>query len=101
MNISALFWYNNVGVIMKYFIWYLIGINIVSLICYKLDKWLAKKQFFRISENWLLFLSIIGGGIGSLFGMFLFRHKTKKIKFNFINVICTILWTIFVLKILK
>lgn len=95
------FWYNDNGVTMKYFIWYVIGINIISLISYKLDKWLAKKHLLRISENWLLFLSIIGGGIGSLLGMFLFRHKTKKLYFYFVNVICSILWGIFIIKVLK
>lgn len=86
---------------MKYFILYVIVINIVSLLCYKFDKWLAKKQLSRISENWLLCLAIVGGGLGSLFGMFLFRHKTRKRNFYFTNVICTLLWVYIVIKYLK
>ena len=31
----------------------------------------------------LLIIAFIGGSIGSWLGMYLFRHKTKKIKFKF------------------
>jgi uncharacterized membrane protein YsdA (DUF1294 family) len=47
-----------------------------------IDKYKAIKNNYRISENTLLLISILGGGIGSLLGMILFHHKTKKLKFQ-------------------
>ena len=42
-----------------------------------IDKRKAKKGSFRIPEATLFSIAIIGGSIGSILGMFLFRHKTK------------------------
>lgn len=42
------------------------------------DKRLAVKNKRRISEKGLLFWVTIGGTIGSLLGMLLFRHKISK-----------------------
>lgn len=47
-----------------------------------LDKQKAKRHKWRISENTLIIISILGGSIGSIIGMQLFRHKTKHIKFK-------------------
>jgi uncharacterized membrane protein YsdA (DUF1294 family) len=41
----------------------------------------ARKRKWRISEETLIWLSIIGGSIGALVGMSFFRHKTQKRKF--------------------
>ena len=56
-------------------IWYLLGINIFSFIIYGVDKLLAVKKLFRVSEYSLFILTIFGGGIGSLLGMKVFHHK--------------------------
>lgn len=48
-----------------------------------LDKQKAKRHKWRIPENTLMFVAIIGGSIGSILGMQSFRHKTKHIKFKF------------------
>lgn len=48
-----------------------------------LDKQKAKKHKWRIPENTLMLVAIIGGSIGSIIGMQTFRHKTKHIKFKF------------------
>ena len=61
---------------------YLIAINIVSISLMYIDKQKAKKHKWRISENTLMFLSIIGGSIGGLCGMYAFHHKTKHPKFS-------------------
>ena len=63
-------------------IYLILGINIFSFILMGIDKYKAIKNNYRISENTLLLLSILGGGIGSLLGMILFHHKTKKLKFQ-------------------
>jgi len=46
-----------------------------------LDKRYARMNKYRISERTLFSVSLIGGVIGILFGMYYFRHKTKKMKF--------------------
>ena len=46
------------------------------------DKRRAKWGKWRIPENTLLLITIIGGGIGTIAGMYTFRHKTKKLKFT-------------------
>lgn len=60
---------------------YLILINAVSFTLMLADKRKAQKKKLRISENALITLAIIGGSIGVLAGMHLFRHKTKHLKF--------------------
>lgn len=62
---------------MKYFIYYLIFINVFNFILFGLDKWFAKKKKNRVRNSTLLGFSILGGSIGALFGMYLFRHKTQ------------------------
>ncbi len=75
---------------------YLVIINIISFILMGLDKLLAIISKRRISENTLLFISLIGGGIGTIFGMFLFRHKIRKLKFKIIVPLSLII--IYILK---
>ncbi len=45
------------------------------------DKLRAKKRAFRIPEATLFAIAIIGGSIGCILGMYLFRHKTKHLRF--------------------
>ena len=63
-------------------IYYLIFINIVGLLSMYLDKYFAKNNMYRISEKNLFFIGIIGGSIGSIIGMYQFRHKTKHRQFT-------------------
>lgn len=60
---------------------YLIIINISSLLLMGIDKILAIKKKRRISEHTLITISFFGGSIGTLLGMFIFRHKIRKPKF--------------------
>lgn len=60
---------------------YLIVLNIITFLIMGIDKYLAIKKKYRISEFHLLTLTLFGGSIGSLLGMIIFRHKTKKMKF--------------------
>lgn len=66
----------------KIIIIYLIIINITAFILMLVDKRKAIKHKWRISEATLLGSAIIGGSIGMLSGMYLFRHKTKHLKFK-------------------
>lgn len=58
--------------------YYVIGMNLFSFLLMGWDKYCAKKEYYRISEKNLFGVSLLGGGIGSLLGMFFFHHKTKK-----------------------
>ncbi len=46
-----------------------------------LDKRKAKKGAWRIPEKTLFIITALGGGIGTIAGMYTFRHKTQKIQF--------------------
>lgn len=63
-------------------IYYLIIINIIGLLSMYLDKYFAKNNMYRISENTLFSIAIIGGSVGSIIGMYKFRHKTKHNRFT-------------------
>ncbi len=67
---------------MKYLIIYLIIVNLVSLAAMAADKKQAKSKRRRIPESVLLTLAFIGGSVGALLGMFMFRHKTRHLKFT-------------------
>lgn len=60
---------------------YIVAINLITFFTMWLDKRKAKKGKWRIPENTLLILVILGGGIGGIAGMYVFRHKTQKAKF--------------------
>ena len=62
---------------------YLAIINLAGLALMGIDKYKAKKRAFRIPEATLFIVAIIGGSIGSLIGMYLFRHKTRHRSFVF------------------
>ena len=58
---------------------YLSLINALALLLMLADKQRAKKHRWRIPESVLL--ASLGGSLGALLGMWLFRHKTRKAKF--------------------
>ena len=58
--------------------------NIAVFLIYGMDKFFAIKKWGRIPENVLITSSIFMGGIGAFFGMHLFRHKTRKLKFKIV-----------------
>lgn len=61
----------------KILIIYFIGINLVTFIAFGIDKRRAAKHRYRIPEKNLFGLAIVGGSIGALFGMYVWRHKTR------------------------
>lgn len=62
--------------------YYIIGINIMAYLIMYIDKKRAIKNEWRIKESNLILVALIGGGIGSILGMYSFRHKTKHNKFK-------------------
>lgn len=77
---------------------YLGLINILSLFCCYIDKKNAIKHKQRISEKKLLSLSILGGSLGFLLGMYTFHHKTQHLKFVILVPLCLLLWTYIIIK---
>jgi uncharacterized membrane protein YsdA (DUF1294 family) len=67
---------------MKFFAIYLLIVNAAGFLLMLIDKIKAKKKMWRIPERVLLGVSAIGGSIGGLLGMQLFRHKTKHLQFT-------------------
>lgn len=61
---------------------YLLLINLIGFFMMWSDKRKAKKGKWRISEQTLFIVTAIGGGIGTIAGMYTFRHKTQKLKFT-------------------
>ncbi|CZR97152.1 MULTISPECIES: DUF1294 domain-containing protein [unclassified Clostridioides] len=62
---------------------YFIVINFIAFFSMYIDKKRAIKNEWRIKEATLISIAVIGGSIGSITGMYSFRHKTKHIKFTF------------------
>ena len=59
----------------------LILLNLIAFIAFGYDKQLAKSRKNRISERSLFLLLFLGGTIGGILGMLIFRHKTSKKSF--------------------
>ena len=86
---------------LKYITIYIATINIIGFLAMFIDKQKAKYGYWRIPEKTLFILTFLGGGIGTIAGMYLFRHKTKKAYFTIgfpailiIEIILVIYWMI-------
>ena len=67
---------------MDFLLCYLLIINALTFAVMLLDKVRAIKKAWRVPEATLLTLAVLGGSLGGLMGMYLFRHKTRKPKFT-------------------
>lgn len=69
---------------MNYFLigCYVLIVNVLSFFLFGIDKRRAKRQQYRIPESTLLLSAVVGGSIGALGAMSLFRHKTQHKKFT-------------------
>lgn len=61
---------------------YLIFMNLFSFFLMGLDKWKARRKKWRIPEKTLFLFAFLGGSLGSLAGMQVFRHKTRHTSFR-------------------
>lgn len=80
VTINQLFYFKTVTNMEKtllIIIIYFTIVNIAAFISMGLDKSKARNHRWRIPESMLFFFAIIGGSIGSILGMHIFRHKTK------------------------
>lgn len=60
---------------------YLIVVNAAACLFMLVDKLKAKAGTWRIPETRLIGIALVGGSLGAIIGMHLFRHKTKHLKF--------------------
>lgn len=56
---------------------YLVLMNLFSFWLMRTDKARARKGAWRIPEKTLFTAALLGGSVGSILGMQIFRHKTK------------------------
>ncbi len=61
---------------------YIIAINAIAFIMMGIDKIKSKIGAWRISERTLFAMAFMGGSVGILGGMHVFRHKTRHAKFK-------------------
>lgn len=64
-------------------IYYLVLANVIGFAIMGFDKWRAINNAWRVPEKTLLGIAAIGGAVGVLAGMRVFRHKTRKPLFSF------------------
>jgi len=62
-------------------VWFAL-INAATLLTFGCDKWRAARSGQRVSELTLVVLAAMGGWLGGLLGMNIFRHKTVKWSFK-------------------
>ena len=67
---------------MDILIYYLLIINALAFLLMLTDKRRARKNAWRIPEATLLGVAALGGSLGAVMGMRLFRHKTLHLKFS-------------------
>ena len=95
MSVEEIFTWKNILI-------YILSINLIGFLAMWLDKRKAEKGRWRIPEKTLFIITALGGGIGTIAGMYVFRHKTKKlgfvIGFPFITILEIITFVYFVIK---
>ncbi len=66
---------------MMFILIYLLLVNVIGFVLMFVDKKRAQNNQWRIKEATLFLTAAIGGSIGSMLGMKVFRHKTKHLSF--------------------
>lgn len=77
---------------------YILIINSLSFVMYGIDKYRAIHKKYRISEFILLSFGFIGGVVGSILGIIVFRHKINSLKFKLYLLLYSILWIYIIIK---
>ena len=70
----------------KWLVLWLAIANFMAFALFGLDKWKAKRKakrpgVWRIRERTLWTWALLGGSVGAILGMRVFRHKTRKARF--------------------
>jgi uncharacterized membrane protein YsdA (DUF1294 family) len=70
---------------------YLLSINTTSALLVIIDKSIAKTKSYRIPENLMYLMSLLGSALIILVTCYLFKHKYKKDRFIIINFVILLL----------
>ena len=62
---------------------YLLVVTVATFAVYGWDKLCAKRGMWRVPEKILLLLALLGGSVGAMAAMAIFRHKTMHLKFRY------------------
>lgn len=60
------------------------ALNLITFLVFGFDKLIAGGQARRVPEKVLWCLSVLGGSVGGLLGMYIFHHKTRKLSFQLV-----------------
>ncbi|MBP5326723.1 MAG: DUF1294 domain-containing protein [Bacteroidales bacterium] len=87
---------------LKIALYYILAANMLTIIAYSIDKWKARQNHWRVREASLLLLALLGGSVGAILAMYIFRHKTQHNKFRYgVPVILLIQLSLIALMIIK
>lgn len=64
------------------FIAFFIALNFSTFFLFGFDKIQSFSLGLRVPEKTLYVATFLGGSVGALFGMYVFRHKTRKTSFQ-------------------
>lgn len=80
-------------------VWVLL-MSLITFVVYGIDKHCSKHDKWRIKENTLLLLGLIGGAFGAFLGMKIFHHKTLKKQFRLFVPLECVLWIVVIVVVL-
>ena len=72
---------------------WLVGWSVPGFALYGIDKRQARSGGWRIPENLLHGVALIGGVAGAWAGRLVFRHKTRKPAFLAVLIVASVIWT--------
>ncbi|MEO6183986.1 MAG: DUF1294 domain-containing protein [Verrucomicrobiota bacterium] len=73
---------------------WLAGTSVLAFFLFGYDKFRSGKSARRVPEFQLLAVAVLGGWLGGLAGMLIFRHKTAKSSFKFKYAIAFLIWPV-------
>lgn len=65
----------------RFYLLWLCVMSVITFFVMGSDKRRAKQGARRVPEARLFLLALLGGGVGGLLGMYVFRHKTRHLQF--------------------